>query len=126
MIQSLSRSACRCQNTRFRPDFISYIAQPSKVAVENPRTKKKEEQTVFLQVEEPVIEPKLRASDFDLKVLLENKVNLTDCGKVFIPSIEQYDRMFAGVSRNLSYQQEVVRIRDLKSKEVKVETPKTE
>lgn len=109
MITNLTRSACRCQCTRFRPHFISYTSQPSELMVEHPETKIKEKRTVYLKVEETVIEPKLRSSDFALQVQLDNKVNLTDCGKLFTPSVEQYDAMFRGLSNNLSMQQKVVK-----------------
>lgn len=109
MQKVLSRSACRCQCPTFRPHYKSYTIQPSEVMVKNPHTKDKEKQTVYLQVEESVIEPKLRSSDFDLQVQLDNKVNLTDCGKLFTPSVEQYDLMFKGLARNLSLQQQVVK-----------------
>lgn len=109
MQKVLSRSACRCHCTTFRPHYKSYTIQPSEVMVKNPTTKDQEKQTVYLQVEEQVIEPKLRSSDFDLQVQLDNKVNLTDCGKLFTPSVEQYDMMFRGVANNLSMQQQVVK-----------------
>lgn len=109
MQKILSRSVCRCQSTNFRPYYKSFTIQPSEVMVKNPVSKASEKQIVYLKVEEVVIEPKLRSSDFDLQVQLDNKVNLTDCGKLFTPSVEQYDAMFRGLSNNLSMQQKVVK-----------------
>lgn len=99
----------------------------TEVMVKNPSTKKLEPSSVYMIKEIPPIDPKLRGSDFSLKVQLENGVNLRDCGKYIEPSIEEYDSLFRGFAGNLQSQKRVVvSQQQLKESKTSVESSKPE
>lgn len=99
----------------------------TEVMVKNPSTKKLEPSSVYMLKEIPPIEPKLRGSDFSLKVQLENGVNLRDCGKYLEPTVEEYDSLFRGFAGNLQSQKRVVvSQQQLKESQTSVESSKSE
>lgn len=126
MITTLRRSwrpapkFCVCSQN----DFTEVLTE---VMVKNPSTKKLEPSSVYMLKEIPPIEPKLRGSDFSLKVQLENGVNLRDCGKYLEPTIEEYDSLFRGFAGNLQSQKRLVVSKEqLKDSQTDVEFSKSE
>lgn len=93
MIKSRSRLGVFNRPLRFHKHEPYKVAVPTEVAVKNPISGKDEVTTVLTFKEEQPVDPVLKASDFELDVLIRNNaVNLLrDCGKYLQPSTpEEY------------------------------------
>lgn len=111
MIKSRCRLGVFNRPIRFHKHEPYKVAFPTEVAVRNPITGKDEVTTVLTFKEEQPVDPVLKASDFELDVLIRNNaVNLLrDCGKYLQPSTpEEYMDIVTNFSVLLEYQKRSV------------------
>ena len=76
---------------------VQKVLIPTEVAVLNPYTKEDEIQIVNTYIEENLLDPHLKASDFSLQIQLRNGQQLKDCGFYLSPSTpEEYNALLHG------------------------------
>ena len=84
---------------------VQKVLIPTEVAVFNPYTKEDEIQIVNTYIEENLLDPQLKASDFSLQIQLRNGQQLKDCGFYLSPSTpEEYNSLLHGFAGRLEEQ----------------------
>lgn len=91
MQETINRKRVWKRYVSVAPEEKHKVLASDEVCVLNPVTKLEETHIVNTFKDEPIIDPKLRASDFSLEVQIRNGVQLKDCGKYFTPQTpEEY------------------------------------